>query len=247
MRHRPDDSGAVEAAGGAVRVWDVPTRLFHWALVLLLASAWVSFRYSEAIGDNTMVWHRWNGIAVLVLLVWRLLWGVVGSSTSRWCTFVRWPWRAAGYLVDLLGGRSRHYLGHNPLGTYMVLALIGVVGAQAVLGLFTVEHNDTTYGPLYKLVSEANYQQISRWHRRAFYWVILPLVAVHVAVNVLYGVILRDPLIKAMVTGRKPRADYVDSDEAELVAHPAVRSLACLILAAILVLGSITALGGKLF
>ena len=94
--------------------------------------------------------HRWNGHAILVLIVFRLLWGVAGSSTSRFSAWLWWPWTAAGYGLRLLRGETPLYLTHNPLGSYMILALLGAVTTQAVLGLFTVEHNDITAGPLYR-------------------------------------------------------------------------------------------------
>ena len=230
-----------------VRAWDVPTRVFHWALVLLMIGAWASFDFAEAFADNTMKWHRYNGYAILVLVVWRILWGFVGSSTSRWSSFVRWPGVAAGYFVDVVRGRDRHFLGHNPLGTYMVLALLGATALQATLGLMTVEHNDVTWGPLYKLVSEATNQRISYYHVRLFNYLILPLVIAHIAANLLHGLVKKHPLIPAMFTGSKPAAPYEDGHEAVIVARPILRALACLAVSAIIVLGGILALGGKLF
>ena len=118
-----------------VRAWDWPTRAFHWLLVLAILSAWVSFNYAEKLGDTSLKWHRYNGYAILVLIVFRLLWGFIGSSTSRWSAFVTWPWKAAAYGLDVVRGRDRHFLGHNPLGTYMILGLLALVSAQALLGL----------------------------------------------------------------------------------------------------------------
>ena len=232
---------------GRVRVWDIPTRLFHWSLVFCIASAWVSFRYSEVIGDNTMRWHRWNGYAILVLLVFRVIWGFAGSSTSRWTSFVRWPWAAAGYALDLLRGRSRHFLGHNPAGTYMVLGLLAVVAVQGGLGLFTVEHNDTgADGPLYLLVSEATYVKLSKWHTWVFYNVLLPLIALHIVANTLYAFVKKDPLIRAMVTGDKPAGTYEDENEAHIVRNVTLRALSCLFAALVFVFGGIALVGGRL-
>jgi cytochrome b len=230
-----------------VQVWDLPTRLFHWSLVFCFASAWVSFRYAETLGDPTLKWHRYNGYAILILLVFRLLWGFVGSSTSRWRAFVSWPWQAAGYGLDTLRGKDRHFLGHNPLGTYMILAVLSAVFAQAFIGLFIVEHNDTTWGPLYKLASEANQKRLLSWHLWAFFWILLPLIAAHITANILYGAVKKDPLITAMVTGKKPAGDYEDEHEAEIVAGVWMRAAACLAVAALIVLGGISAMGGRLF
>jgi cytochrome b len=230
-----------------VGAWDLPTRLFHWTLVACIASAWVSFRYAEAFGDHLLKWHRWNGYAILILLIWRVIWGFAGSSTSRFASFLTWPWTAARYGLDLLRGRDRHFLGHNPLGTYMILALLAVVGTQGVLGLFTVEHNDSgAYGPLYRIVSEATYKKLSHWHLWAFYWLLLPLVALHVTANVLYGVIKKDPLIRAMVTGRKPAGAYEDGATISPVDRPLLRAALCLVMAIVVFFGGIIVLGGKL-
>ena len=80
------------ASTATVRAWDLPTRIFHWALVVCIISAWASFHYAPLIGDPLLKWHRWNGYTVLVLLVFRLLWGFFGGSTSRLSAFLTWPW-----------------------------------------------------------------------------------------------------------------------------------------------------------
>lgn len=190
--------------------WDLPTRLFHWTLLAAVVSAWISYRFAETIGDPLLKWHRWNGLAILTLLVWRLGWGLIGSSTSRFASFIASPRAAIGYGRDLLGGSTRRFLGHNPLGGWMVMALLVTLVVQGSLGLFTVEHNDIAAGPLYRLVSEAANKTASRWHHLVFDFILLPLVGLHVLANLGYGLIKREPLIGAMITGRKPRADYQD-------------------------------------
>jgi cytochrome b len=241
------EKSAAPLSKSFVRAWDWPTRVFHWSLVICIVSAWASFRYAETLGDPTLKWHRYNGYTILVLLVFRVLWGFMGSSTSRWRAFVTWPWHAAGYGLDLLRGRDRHYLGHNPLGTYMILALLSLVTAQAVMGLFVVEHNDTSWGPLYKLASEANQKRITSWHIWSYFWLILPLIAAHVTANVLYGLVKKDPLITGMITGKKPPAEYQDQPEAVIAADVSLRAAACFAAALGIVFGGITLAGGKLF
>ena len=229
-----------------VRAWDAPTRLFHWLLAALVFLAWASWRYSETIGDNTLALHRWNGHAILVLIVFRLLWGFAGSSTSRFSAWLWWPWTAIGYGFRLLRGQTPLYLTHNPLGSYMILALLAAVTFQAVIGLFAVEHNDITWGPLYRLISEERQKVITSWHTWWFYWVILTLVAIHIIANVWYGLAKKEPLITAMITGKKPAEAYEDAPEVVLVAHPLLRALVCLVVATALVFGTIFALGGKM-
>lgn len=235
---------AHETAG--VRAWDLPTRLFHWTLVLLIVSAWVSFEFAEDIGDATLVWHRANGLAILTLVVWRILWGVWGSSTARFARFVRSPAAVLAYARSLLAGRGARYLGHNPLGALMVLALLAALATIAGFGLFATDDNDLVGGPLYRLVSERQNVRAARLHDQVFHLVLLPLVALHIAVNVLYTLVKNEPLIRAMITGRKPAANYADTPEAAIVARPLLRALVCLVAAAVIVFGGILGLGGRL-
>ncbi len=229
----------------SVRAWDLPTRVFHWTLVVLIIAAWVSAELAEKLGDTTLRWHRWIGIAVLVLGVWRLIWGFVGAPTSRFASFLRGPGAALGYGRDLVAGRVRHHLGHNPLGAWMIVALVVTVLSQAGIGLFTNEHNDLASGPLAKLVPEAWEKPVRRWHHLLFNNVLLPLAGLHILANVLYGAVKRDPLVRAMITGSKPAAKY--EDVGEEVTDAILLAFVCLVLAAAIVLGGITLAGGRLF
>jgi cytochrome b len=230
----------------SVRAWDLPTRLFHWTLLALIVSAWVSSEFAEAIGDETLVWHRANGLAILTLIVWRLLWGIVGSSTARFSQFLRAPGAIAAYAASLVIGRAARYLGHNPLGALMVLALLATVAAIAGFGLFATDDNDLVGGPLYRLVEESQNTRAARLHGVVFNFVLLPLIALHIAVNVIYALAKKEPLIQAMITGDKPPEPYADATEAAIVAQPLVRAAACLAAATVIVLGGILALGGRL-
>jgi hypothetical protein len=102
-----------------------------------------------------------------------------------------------------------------------------------------------TAGPLYRLLSEPNQQLVSSWHRWIFYWIILGLVAVHIFANVLYGLVKNDPLITAMITGKKPVAAFQDSAEADIPRNVLARAVACFTAAGTIVFGTIAALGGK--
>jgi cytochrome b len=234
------------AGSARVTAWDLPTRLFHWTLVLLILSSWLSYEYAEDLGDVTLVWHRAIGLAVLILIVWRLLWGVVGSSTARFASFVRAPGATWAYARGLARGRAAHYLGHNPAGALMVVALIAVVGTIGTLGLFATDDNDLVGGPLYRLVGERGNIAATRTHAQLFHFVLLPLIAIHITVNTLYALVKNDPLIRAMITGRKPAAAYADAAEATVASRPLLRAAVCLIAAAAIVLGGILTLGGRL-
>lgn len=230
---------------GTTPVWDLPTRIFHWALVIGITSAWISYEFAEALGDELMVWHRTNGLCILTLVLWRLMWGIFGSSTARFSTFVRGPSTVITYLQGLLRPGGAHYLGHNPAGALMILALLIMVIATGTLGLFAMADNELTGGPFYETVSEATSEWATELHE-TFFNLLLGLIVLHISANVLYGIVKKDPLIAAMVTGRKPVADYVDAPAAEIAPSAILRALALLLVAALIVFGGLNALGGEM-
>ncbi|MBM0206923.1 cytochrome b/b6 domain-containing protein, partial [Micromonospora sp. STR1s_5] len=213
-RARPaEESRAERSPAREVKAWDLPTRLFKWTLVLLVLNAWITNQR----GDAGITWHMWNGYAVLVLLVFRLLWGLFGSSTARFANWVTWPWTALRYGLELIRGRGRPYLSHNPLGGWMIIALLVVVGSQAVAGLFTVDNNGIYGGPFANLdFGDPTPMQkaLSRYHHQAFNW-LLAFVVVHVGVNLFYQFVKKDPVIGAMITGRKARRAFCRSGRDE--------------------------------
>lgn len=241
----PKNQSAKGTTAPTVVAWDLPTRAFHWTLVVLLVAAWGTFEFSEALGDAVLKWHRWTGLLILTLLVWRILWGLFGSSTSRFANFLPAPGTLASYASAALAGKEAKFLGHNPLGSLMIVALLALILTQACLGLFTVEHNDLTAGPLYRFLSETGQKTASRWHGFLFENVTLWLIAIHIAANVAYALFRKEPLIKAMVTGRKPALQYADAQQAELAAMPLLRAALLLGIAAIIVFGGIWVVGGK--
>lgn len=232
--------------GPMVPAWDLPTRVFHWTLVLLIACAWLTFEFSEELDDPRLVWHRWNGLALLTLTVWRILWGFAGPSNVRFTSFVRGPEAALQYARDLAAGTPRRFLGHNPAGGLVVVIMIALVATIGTLGLFALEHNDNATGPLYRYAGEAWAKVFTSWHRFLFEPVLLIVIAIHIAANILYGVVKKEPLIPAMITGQKPAADYEDGIGGIAIAHPVRRALALLAISAVMVFGGILALGGKL-
>lgn len=183
-----------------VRVWDLPIRLFHWTLAILLAVSYFSGRAGEA----WMNLHFWSGYAILTLLLFRIAWGFVGSTTARFSNFVRGPVAAASYLKDLILGRSSYDPGHNPAGGLMVVVLILAVLAQVTAGLFSADTDmGLVNGPLANLVADRWVDRLTAFHS---YWVnvLIALVAIHVLAVLVYLVWKRQNLIGPMVTGRKP-------------------------------------------
>lgn len=238
-------SGTKEQSPLTVVAWDLPTRIFHWLLVVLVAAAWASYEYSEALGDPVLKCHRWLGLIILTLLVWRLLWGLFGSSTSRFANFVPSPQAIARYAYSAAAGREPKYLGHNPMGSAMIMALLGLLTVQALLGLFTVEHNDLTAGPLYLFLSEAKRKLATSWHRFLFEAVTVWLIGAHIFANIVYAVRRSEPHLRAMITGRKPQRDYADGAGADVVPRPLLRAALLLGISAFIVFGGIWMLGGK--
>lgn len=180
-----------------ILVWDFPTRLFHWLLVIFVIISFVT----GTIGGNTMQYHQWSGFAVLVLILFRLIWGVVGSGESRFVAFVRGPSAVLRYAVTLLRRDSPHYLGHNPLGGWSIIAMLSALLVQAATGLFA---NDdiVTEGPLYGWVSKATSDELTRIHRLN-QEVIIFLVSIHVLALLFYFFYKRENLLKPMITGIK--------------------------------------------
>lgn len=174
-------------------VWDVPTRLFHWSLVILIVVAWLT-------AEKQMTIHRGAGYAVLGLLAFRVWWGLAGGSTARFSDFVRGPGAVRAYLKASREGTEGEHAGHNPLGALSVLALLGVVAVQVILGLFAIDEDGFEGGPLSDRIDFDLARQIAEWHELAFR-VLQGLVVLHLAAIVFYAVRKRQDLVRPMITG----------------------------------------------
>lgn len=188
----PIDAEPVADAALAVPVWDLPIRLFHWLLVALIAFSWWSAE------NERIEWHLWSGFAILALLIFRILWGLAGSSTARFSSFVRGPGAIASYLRDPNGWRG---IGHSPLGALSVVALLLATSVQVGLGLVTMDENGVYEGPLTGLVSFDASELAREWHE-LFFNVLLGFIILHVAAIVYYRIFKRRRLVGPMITGR---------------------------------------------
>jgi cytochrome b len=197
MENSKSTSGNPSDAGRKVPVWDLSTRLFHWCLVILVIISFITAK----IGGNAMQYHEWSGFTILALLLFRLMWGFVGSRESRFLTFVHGPATVLRYALRILQPDSRHYLGHNPLGGWSIVAMLLALMTQAGTGLFA---NDDiiTEGPLYNWVSKATSDWITRVHS-INQVVIIGLVAIHILAVLFYFFYKRENLIIPMITGFK--------------------------------------------
>lgn len=190
-----------------VLVWDWPVRVMHWGLALAVFGAWLTH---ELEGD-WFAWHVRCGYAVLVIVVVRLVWGFVGTQHARFVAFVRGP-RAV--LDDLRALRKRDAeasVGHTPAGAWMILALLGMLLAQGLTGLFS---NDQVYqtGPLFGYVTSQLSDRLTTLHKQIFdvLWV---AILIHVSAAIFYLIVKRRNLIVPMLSGRKPRKDVPRGEE----------------------------------
>lgn len=192
-----------ESAGGGrlVRVWDLPTRLFHWSLVTLLVFSYVTGQLGK------MELHVLSGKLILSLILFRLVWGFVGSENARFVSFLKGPMETVRYAAALAGGKARRYLGHNPMGGWSAAAMILLVAAQACSGLFATD-DIYTDGPLKHLVSDATSKRMTALHSYAVN-VLLLLIVLHLAAIMYYLHAKKDNLIKPMITGDKRTDDPV--------------------------------------
>ena len=181
-----------------VRVWDLPTRLFHWVLAITVAGSVLSAK----IGGNAMVWHFRFGYVVFTLLAFRLLWGWVGGRWSRFASFVYTPGTVWRYLRGETRPGEPLEVGHNPLGSLSVLALLAVLAVQVGTGL-VADDEIANLGPLNRFVSSDTGLAATGWHKGWGQWVLLALVALHIAAIVFYRVRHHKNLVLPMVTGDK--------------------------------------------
>ena len=177
-----------------VRVWDLPTRMFHWALALAVIGQLVTGL------SGWMEWHFRIGYLVLSLLLFRLVWGFVGGRWSRFASFAHSPASLLNYLRGM--AHPDQLVGHTPLGALSVFALLGLLIAQVATGL-VADDEISASGPLTRFVSSATVSLASAWHAVAGKWFILALVVVHVLAIAFYVLVRRQQLVRPMLSGDK--------------------------------------------
>lgn len=213
--------GASMPTPSKIRVWDLPTRIFHWLLVACVVGAFVTIK----VGGLWTEYHMLFGYAVLGLILFRIVWGFVGSSHARFFRFVRGP----GAILAYLKGTMPRTPGHNPLGALSVLAMILLLGYQAVTGLFA---NDDifTEGPLASRVGKELSDRLTGLHKLDE-WPILILLGLHVAAIIWYRLAKKQKLTSAMVTGDAPASEF--GPETDSARDTAGTRLLALVIAAI--------------
>ena len=190
-----------------IRVWDLPLRLFHWLLVLCIIGSIVSAN----LGGNAMQWHAYFGYTILTLLIFRIVWGFIGSTHARFNSFFPSPKSILNYLQ----GKAPRVLGHNPLGAMSVFALLLVLSIQVITGLFS-DDEIAFQGPLAKYVSNSTVSLLSvahEWNHLLIY----ALITIHIAAIIYYKKFKGEDLITPMISGDKEinpseEASYLPSD-----------------------------------
>lgn len=182
-----------------VRVWDLPTRVFHWTLALAVAGSVISAK----IGGNAMVWHFRLGYLVLTLLAFRILWGLVGGRWSRFASFVYAPATLWRYLRGRAAPQERLEVGHSPTGALSVFALLGVLLVQLGTGL-VADDEIANQGPLNRFVGTDTVMSATSWHKSWGQWLVLALVALHLAAIAFYLLKRNINLVRPMLLGDKP-------------------------------------------
>ncbi|MEQ8393037.1 MAG: cytochrome b/b6 domain-containing protein [Thalassospira sp.] len=219
-----------------VKLWDFPVRLFHWALVIAIVTSWWTNR--ELMIDI----HAIAGYSVLTLVLFRIIWGFVGSSNAKFKAFLTGPKKVIGYALKIPNGSMAEltYPGHNPAGGWMVAVLLVLVGVQAVTGLFASEDTFLFFdGPLVAHVS-SDFASTMNWIHHTNINLIYAAVGLHVFAALFYLVVKRENLIGAMVTGaRKVPADLA-SRFAEIRLASPILGVGILVICGLLVWGGVT-------
>lgn len=180
----------------AIRVWDLPTRVFHWSLALLILGLVITGN----VGGNAMVWHFRFGYAVLSLLLFRLVWGFVGGHWSRWRQLSCTPSALRQYVFGT--DRQKQFIGHNPMGSLSVIALLSLLCLQVSTGLFS-DDEIANAGPLTVWVSESIVSTATHWHKGLGKGLVLLLIATHLLAIAWYYFKKADNLSRAMLLGDK--------------------------------------------
>lgn len=202
-----------------IKLWDLPTRLFHWLLVILIVGAVITGKT----GGNAIVWHGRIGLCILGLIVFRITWGVVGSSYARFSTFLPTPSAIGAYLRGQWRGH-----GHNPLGALSVLGMLALIGIQVGTGLFA--NDDIAFqGPLAAMTDKEFSDTLTGYHKLSIN-VLIAMIVLHLCAIAFHALIKKDNLVKPMINGWKAiEADDPASDNSARGGGPLALCVATLV------------------
>lgn len=222
-------------AATRIRLWDLPLRVFHWSLALLVLAAFVTAK----VGGPWMEWHGRAGIAIVGLLAFRLVWGLIGSTHARFLSFAPTPGRLLAYLRGRWQG-----IGHNPLGALSVFAVLALLAVQTGIGLFANDDIDFN-GPLSGLIEKERSDSLTGLHHQLSN-VVLVLVGLHIAAVLFYVLFKKNNLIKPMLTGWKELKEAKVIEAAQAGRH-AQGGILALVVALIVAVGAMFAASGRPF
>jgi cytochrome b len=214
-----------------IRIWDLPTRLFHWILVVLLFTSWLSAQ------ENWMRLHVVCGLSVLTLLLFRLIWGIIGSDTARFSHFLAHPFEAVRHLMHLRRREPDTEAGHNAAGGWMVIGLLAILFVQVGTGL-CANDDVLTEGPLARFVGKERSDWLTHIHDLNFNLIEIA-VALHVLAIIAYRVLKGHNLLLPMITGKKR---LPGATRAPRMMHP-VLALAVFVFCALIVAGFLLLVG----
>ncbi|MEN3974120.1 cytochrome b/b6 domain-containing protein [Emcibacter sp. SYSU 3D8] len=190
------------------KVWDLPIRLFHVLIILLVAVQWWTGENLDksvvAGGLDPLDLHIWSGSSILALVLFRIIWGFAGSTTARFSHFLKGPRAILGQLRTLLSRNPSHAPGHNALGALSVVLMLGFLLVMPLLGLFAADADlmgAGPAGPLSDLAGEDLADDFAHWHHDAWELFMI-LFFIHIAAVLYYLIVKRQNLIGAMITGR---------------------------------------------
>lgn len=231
-----DDDATTPTGSSVVRVWDLPTRLFHWLLVVAV----VAQVTTGTIGGAAMTWHFRVGYCVFALIVFRVVWGLVGGHWSRFANFAYGPASMLRYVRGQSRRDDHFHVGHNPLGSASVFAMLAMLAAQVATGL-VADDEIANVGPLNRYVSSAFALSMTAWHKGPGIALILALVVLHVGAIGFYTWRKGHDLVRPMVGGDKRLPGTVPASVDDRLAR--VRALAIALACAVLV-AAVVKLGG---
>ena len=219
-----------------IRIWDLPTRIFHWAL----AAGVIGSVVTAKIGGNAMEWHFRFGYLILTLLVFRFVWGLVGGHWSRFARFIYSPATLLRYLRGHARPEEHLDVGHSPLGAGSVFALLAILTLQVGTGLFA-DDEIANAGPLVRFVSSATSSLASGWHKNFGQWLIIALLVLHLGAIAFYRFRRGRDLVRPMLTGDKMLAGKVPAS-ADGAGHRGMALMLIALCAALV--GWLVSLGG---
>ena len=206
-----------------IKVWDGPTRLFHWSIVFFMLASWVT------IENGLITLHLYSGLILFALIIFRILWGFVGSTTARFSDFVTMPQTAIYYIKTMSKPQKNTYGGHNPAGGFVVLAFLALLFLQVITGLFS--NDDINFNsPLATIISKNTSDSLTEIHSKSFNFILL-LVWMHIVAVFYYLCVKGENLVWPMLTGKKRSSHLPANSKFEFV-HP---FLALLLFALVLI------------